>query len=73
MRGSVHGADGRPLRAQVEFVAGPNTGRLLDCDERGRFGANDLYAGLAGRDLLRLSADDGTVLGPSLIGVGAAP
>lgn len=48
LRGSIHGADGRPVRgAYAEFVAGPNVGRVLETDDDGRFGANDLYAGLS--------------------------
>lgn len=47
LRGSVHGSDGRGLRGYVEFVAGPNRGRVLDTDAQGRFGANDLLAGLS--------------------------
>lgn len=47
LRGSMHGADGRGLVGHVEFVAGPNRGRVLDSDAEGRFGANDLLAGLS--------------------------
>jgi len=48
LRGSIHGANGRPVRgAYAEFVAGPNVGRVLETDDDGRFGANDLYAGLS--------------------------
>lgn len=47
IRGSMHLADGSPGRGYAEFVAGPNQGRVLDTDEEGRFGANDLYAGLS--------------------------
>jgi len=47
LRGSMHGADGRGLRGHVEFVAGPNRGRVLDTDDEGRFGAHDLLSGLS--------------------------
>ena len=32
---------------QLEFVAGPNRGRILPLNERGEFGATDLYPGLS--------------------------
>ena len=35
------------VRAEVRFVAGPNTGRVLRADVTGRFGASDLYPGLS--------------------------
>jgi hypothetical protein len=47
LRGSMHGADGRGLLGQVEFVAGPNRGRVLETDAQGSFGTNDLYPGLS--------------------------
>ncbi len=47
LRGSAHTAAGQGLEGQVEFVAGPNRGRLLELDAGGRFGANDLYPGLS--------------------------
>ena len=47
IRGSMHGADSRGLAGYAEFVAGPNRGRILETDGEGRFGANDLYAGLS--------------------------
>jgi hypothetical protein len=48
LRGSIHGADGRAARgAFAEILAGPNAGRVLETDADGRFGASDLYAGLA--------------------------
>lgn len=34
------------VRASVRFSAGPNAGRVLDCDRDGNFGATDLYPGL---------------------------
>ena len=48
LRGSIHGHDGRAVRgAFAEILAGPNAGRVLETDADGRFGARDLYAGLA--------------------------
>jgi hypothetical protein len=48
LRGSIHGHDGRAVRgAFAEVLAGPNAGRVLETDADGRFGASDLYAGLA--------------------------
>lgn len=47
IRGSMHDKDGRPLSGYAEFVAGPNRGRVLQADGEGRFGANDLYAGIS--------------------------
>jgi len=52
IRGSMFGYDGRPLNGQVKFIAGPNTGRILEVDSSGAFGANDLYAGIS---LVRLT------------------
>ncbi len=51
--GSVHGATGEPLAAEILFVAGANAGRRLLTDREGRFGANDLYPGLS---VVRISA-----------------
>ncbi len=47
LRGSIKNASGTGIRAEVTFVAGPNTGRVLHCDREGVFGANDLYPGLS--------------------------
>lgn len=47
LRGSMHGADGRGALGFVEFIAGPNRGRVLETDPLGSFGANDLYPGLS--------------------------
>lgn len=44
--GSVHGADGKGIAAEVQFVAGPNSDRRLVASREGAFGANDLYPGL---------------------------
>jgi hypothetical protein len=46
LTGSVHGADGKGIAAEVQFVAGPNVGRRLVASREGAFGANDLYPGL---------------------------
>ena len=46
LAGSVHGADGKGMAAEVQFVAGPNAGRRLVASRDGAFGANDLYPGL---------------------------
>ncbi|MCB9913866.1 MAG: carboxypeptidase regulatory-like domain-containing protein [Planctomycetes bacterium] len=46
LTGSAHDAAGLGVEGEVEFVAGPNAGRVLPI-EGGRFGANDLYAGLS--------------------------
>ncbi len=53
LAGSVHGADGKGIPAEVQFVAGPNAGRRLVASREGAFGANDLYPGLC---VLRISA-----------------
>ncbi|MEZ6015789.1 MAG: carboxypeptidase-like regulatory domain-containing protein [Planctomycetota bacterium] len=48
IEGVVTGRDGRPVGgATVEFVAGPNKGRVLITDARGRYGASDLWQGLS--------------------------
>lgn len=47
LRGSVFSGVGTPVAAEVRFEAGPNQGRVLQCDSTGRFGATDLYPGLA--------------------------
>ncbi len=47
IRGSAHTATGTGLAGEARFVAGPNEGRVLELDEGGRFGANDLYPGLS--------------------------
>jgi len=38
---------GAGARARIEFVAGPNAGRVLHTDVTGSFGATDLYPGLS--------------------------
>jgi hypothetical protein len=47
LRGSMHGADGRGAVGHLEFIAGPNRGRVLETDPLGAFGANDLYPGIS--------------------------
>lgn len=47
LRGSITGAGGGGVRAEITFVAGGNRGRVLYCERDGVFGANDLYPGLA--------------------------
>jgi hypothetical protein len=45
-------------QAEIRFIAGPNTGRVLHTDSEGRFGATNLYPGLSIVD----------VSGPGLVG-----
>ena len=47
LSGRLVGEDDVPVAGQVEFIAGPNKGRVLYCDDTGAFGASDLYPGLA--------------------------
>jgi hypothetical protein len=47
MSGCITGFDDSPVQAEVRFVAGANTGRVLRGDPTGRFGAVDLYPGLS--------------------------
>ncbi|MHC4263152.1 MAG: hypothetical protein ACYSWX_11555, partial [Planctomycetota bacterium] len=44
--GRIVAANGLPAEAEIEFVGGPNHGRILYTGEGGRFGAIDLYPGL---------------------------
>lgn len=46
LAGRIADARGNGVVASVTFVAGPNQGRVLRCDENGRYGANDLLPGL---------------------------
>lgn len=57
-KGSITGSNGEPVRGQVQIRAGPNAGRILYCDGKGQFGANDLYPG-------RVLVD---VTGPGVLG-----
>ncbi len=52
LKGSVISGVNTPVAAEVRFEAGPNQGRVLQCDASGRFGATNLYPG---RALLRVS------------------
>ena len=47
IRGSIRGEGGAGARAEVRFVAGPNSGRVLYGLSNGSFGANDLHPGLS--------------------------
>lgn len=47
LSGVVIGPGGEGTRCEVRFVGGMNAGRVLFSDGLGRFGANDLYPGLA--------------------------
>lgn len=48
IQGVITGRGGKPAAgASVEFVAGPNVGRVLVADARGRYGATDLWQGLS--------------------------
>ncbi|MEM7310007.1 MAG: carboxypeptidase-like regulatory domain-containing protein [Planctomycetota bacterium] len=58
LSGLLVGDDDLPVPGEIEFVAGPNEGRILYCDENGAFGATDLYPGLAIVD----------VRGPGIVG-----
>jgi hypothetical protein len=58
LSGRIADAAGDPVAALVRFDAGPNAGRVLACDARGRFGATDLVPGMAIVD----------VTGPGILG-----
>jgi len=48
IEGTLTGLDGEPASgATVEFTSGPNRGRVLTADSRGRYGATDLWEGLS--------------------------
>ncbi len=47
LKGRIVGDGGAGVRATITFTAGPNLGRELRTDSQGRFGASDLYQGLA--------------------------
>ncbi|MEW6072088.1 MAG: carboxypeptidase-like regulatory domain-containing protein [Planctomycetota bacterium] len=47
LTGRITGVDDRGARAEIRFAAGANAGRVLYTDATGRFGASDLYPGLA--------------------------
>lgn len=56
--GSVTTPTGKPANATVTFTHGPNTGRELQTESTGRFGAADLYQGLS---VVRVRTDSGLV------------
>jgi hypothetical protein len=58
IKGTILGPKRAPVRAEIEFEAGPNQGRVLYCDSSGAFGAQDLYPGL---NIVRVS-------GPGIVG-----
>jgi hypothetical protein len=58
LKGTITGSRREPVRAEIEFVAGANAGRVLYCDASGAFGAQDLYPGLS---IVR-------VTGPGIVG-----
>jgi hypothetical protein len=45
--GRITGFNDEGAGAEVHFLAGANSGRVLRSDEQGRFGATDLYPGLS--------------------------
>jgi hypothetical protein len=47
LSGRITGVDDRGVPAEIRFLAGANSGRVLVCDGEGRFGATDLYPGLS--------------------------
>lgn len=47
LAGRIAGADGNAVRATIRFVEGANTGRVLETDGKGHFGATDLVPGMA--------------------------
>jgi hypothetical protein len=47
LKGSIMDGHGNGVRAQIEFIAGTNLGRVLYCDATGAFGAHDLYPGIS--------------------------
>lgn len=58
VKGRIVGPDTRGARAEITFVGGTNTGRVLHTDGNGAFGANDLQPGISVV----------TVTGPGLVG-----
>ncbi len=47
LRGRITGANGQGARAEITFVGGTNSGRVLYTDGAGEFGATDLQPGIA--------------------------
>lgn len=58
LEGSLTGAGGKPSPGDVEFIYGPNVGRKIQSDARGRFGASDL---LQGASIVKVSVPGGKV------------
>lgn len=58
LEGSLTGEGGGPILGEVEFIYGPNTGRVLQANERGRFGASDL---LQGASIVKVTCPGGKV------------
>lgn len=58
LAGRIAKVRGEPAEATIEFMVGPNQGRILQTDADGAFGANDLYPGI---DIVEIS-------GPGLLG-----
>lgn len=58
LRGSIHSADGQGVAATLEFLAGPNQGRVLRCDAEGKLGASNLYPGYS---VIRIETPTGRV------------
>ncbi len=56
LTGTIRGSQGVGIPATVAFIAGPNEGRELKTDSKGRFGAVDLYQGLS---LVRVTTSGG--------------
>lgn len=46
LSGRIGDERGQGANANVRFVAGPNSGRVLATDSEGRYGASDLYPGM---------------------------
>lgn len=59
IEGNILGSDGRPASATISFLHGPNEGRVLTTDSRGRYGANDL---LPGRTVVRIQTASGSAV-----------
>ncbi len=58
LAGRIAKVRGEAAEANIEFVAGPNQGRILQTDADGAFGATDLYPGI---DIVEIT-------GPGLLG-----
>ena len=58
LAGRITKVRGEPAEATIEFMLGPNQGRILRTDAEGSYGASDLYPGI---DIVEVS-------GPGLVG-----